>query len=298
MPENEWLAQQFEAHRTHLQGVAYRLLGSQSEADDAVQEAWLRLSRSNPSEVENLRGWLTTVVARISLDVLRSRKSHPEEPLDEDAPEPVRSHQDEYDPEHEALLADSLGMALLMVLNALSPEERIAFVLHDLFDISFAEIAPIVGRSPTTTRQLASRARRRVRNIGTAPDAEISRQREIVGAFLAASRAGDFNALLTLLDPDATFRAGPAIVAAWSVDVSAKAAGELHGASAIAEIFKGHAQGAQLALVNGVVGAVYAPGGKLRGIFRFTIRDRKIVEIDVRGDPVSLGKFEIAILDD
>ncbi len=220
MPENEWLAQQFEAHRAHLQRVAYRMLGSQSEADDAVQESWLRLSRSNTSDVENLRGWLTTVVARICLDVLRSRKSHREQPLDAEAAEPIQNHHDEHDPEHEVLLADSLGIALLMVLNALSPEERIAFVLHDLFDISFAEIAPIVGRSATATRQLASRARRRVRRVGTVPDAEISRQREIVGAFLAASRAGNFAALLALLDPDATFRADPEIVAAWSAVAS------------------------------------------------------------------------------
>ncbi len=297
MPENEWLAQQFEVHRTHLQRVAYRMLGSQSEADDAVQESWLRLSRSTTSDFENLRGWLTTVVARICLDMLRSRQSRREQPLDA-SPEPIQAHPDEYDPEHEALLADSVGLALLVVLDALSPEERIAFVLHDLFDIPFVEIAPIVGRSQTTTRQLASRARRRVRRVETAPDAEISRQREIVGAFLAASRAGNFEALLALLDPDATFRAGPAVVAAWSAAATADAAGEFHGAPAIAEIFKGHARGAQLALVNGAVGAVYAPGGQLRGVFRFTIRDGKIVEIDVRGDPASLGKLEIAILGD
>ena len=297
MPENEWLAQQFEAHRTYLRRVAYQMLGSQSEADDAVQESWLRLSRSNTSDVENLRGWLRTVVARICLDMLRSRKSHGEQPLDAEASEPIEGHQDEYNPEHEALLADLVGLALLVMLDALSPAERIAFVLHDLFDISFLEIAPIVGRSPTATRQLASRARRRVRKVGTVPDTEISRQREIVGAFLAASRAGDFDALLALLDPDATFRVGPEIVAAWSAATTAGAAGELHGAPAIAEIFKGHAQGAQLALVNGAVGAVYAPSGQLRGVFSFKIRDRKIVEIDVLGDPVSLRKFEIAILD-
>jgi RNA polymerase sigma factor (sigma-70 family) len=298
MPENEWLVQQFEAHRTHLQRVAYRMLGSQSEADDAVQESWLRLSRSNTSDVENLRGWLTTVVARICLDMLRSRKSHREQPLDAETPEPIQGHQDEYDPEHEALLADSVGLALLVVLDALSPEERIAFVLHDLFDIPFMEIAPIVGRSSTATRQLASRARRRVRKVETVPNAEISRQREIVGAFLAASRAGDFDALLALLDPDATFRAGPAVVAAWSVAATAGAAGEFHGAPAIAEIFKGHARGAQLALVNGAVGAVYAPSGQLRGVFSFKIRGMKIVEIDVLGDPVRLSKLEIAILND
>ncbi len=298
MPESEWLVQQFEAHRTHLHGVAYRMLGSQSEADDAVQESWLRLSRSNASDVENLRGWLTTVVARICLDMLRSRKSHREQSLDAEAPEPIQGHQDEYDPEHEALLADSVGLALLVVLDALSPEERIAFVLHDLFDIPFAEIASIVGRSPTATRQLASRARRRVRKVETVPAAEISRQREIVGAFLAASRAGDFDALLALLDPDVTFRADHVVVAAWSAAVTARIAGEYHGAPAIAEIFKGHARGAQLALVNGAVGAVFAPGGQLRGVFLFKIRDRKIVEIDVLADPVSLRQFDFAMLDD
>jgi RNA polymerase sigma factor (sigma-70 family) len=298
MPENEWLVQQFEAYRTHLQRVAYRFLGSQSEADDAVQESWLRLNRSNTSDVENLRGWLTTVVARICLDILRSRKSRREESLDAEASELIKSREDEYDPEHEALLTDSVGLALLVVLDSLNPEERIAFVLHDMFDIPFVEIAPIVDRSPTATRQLASRARRRVRRVGTDPDAVISHQREIVGAFLAASRAGNFDALLALLDPDATFRAGPAIVAAWSVAANVGAAGGVHGAQAIAEFFKGNAKGAQLALVNGAVGVIYAPGGKLRGVFSFKIRDSKIVEIDVLGDPVSMGKLEITILDD
>ncbi len=291
MPENEWIAQQFEAHRTHLQRVAYRMLGSQSEADDAVQESWLRLSRSNTSDVENLRGWLTTVIARICLDVLRSRKSHREQPLDAEAPESIQGHQDEYDPEHEAMLTDSLGLALLVVLDTLSPEERIAFVLHDLFDIPFVEIAPIVGRSPTATRQLASRARRRVRGVATTPDVKTSRQREIVEAFLAASRAGNFEALLALLDPDATFRVDRAAVAAGAPSGA-------DGAQAVAEIFKGHARGAQLALVNGTVGAVWAPGGQLRGVFRFTISGGKIIEIDVLADPLSLRKLEIAIFDD
>lgn len=291
MSENEWLAQQFEAHRTHLQRVAYRMLGSQSEADDAVQESWLRLSHSNTSDIENLRGWLTTVVARICLDVLRSRKTYPEQPLDAEAPEPIQDHQDAYDPEQEALLADSVGLALLVVLDTLKPEERIAFVLHDLFDIPFAEIAPIVGRSSTATRQLASRARRRVRGAATTPDAKTSRQREIVEAFLAASRAGNFEALLALLDPEATFRVD-------RVAVAAGAPSGASGAQAVAQIFKGHARGAQLALVNGTVGAVWAPGGQLRGVFRFTIRGGRIHEIDVLADPVSLRKLEIAILND
>lgn len=291
MLENEWLTQQFEAHRTHLQRVAYQMLGSQSEADDAVQESWLRLSRSDTNDIENLRGWLTTVVARICLDMLRSSKSRREEPFDELIPEPIENHHDENDPEREALLADSVGLALLVVLDTLSPNERIAFVLHDLFDVPFVEISPILGCSLTAARQLASRARRRVRGITTIPNAETNRQREIVGAFLAASRAGDFDALLALLDPDATFRADHAVTTAW-------APGESHDARVIAEIFKGHARGAQLALVNGSVGAVSAPGGQLRGVFRFTIKGGKIVEIDVLGDPVSLSKLEIAILDD
>ncbi len=274
------------------------MLGSESEADDAVQESWLRLSRSNTSNVENLRGWLTTVVARICLDMLRSRKSHREEPLDVEVSESMQSHQDENDPEHEALLADSLGLALLVVLDTLSPDQRIAFVLHDLFDVPFVEIAPILGCSLAAARQLASRARRRVRGASTVSEAKTFPQREIVEAFLSASRAGDFDALLALLDPDAAMRFGPEIVAAWAAAATTGATGEFHGARAIAEIFKGHARGAQLALVNGVVGAVFAPGGQLRGVFRFTTRGGKIVEIDVLGDPTSLSKLEIAILED
>lgn len=265
------------------------MLGSQSEADDAVQESWLRLSHSDTSKVENLRGWLTTVVARICLDMLRSRKSRREEPLDQFVPEPINSHQDGIDPEHEALLADSVGLALLVVLDTMSPDERIAFVLHDLFAVPFVEIAPIVGRSPTAVRQLASRARRRVRGTTTIPNAETTRQREIVDAFLAASRAGDFHALLALLDPDATFRPDR-VAAAWG------GSSEVRGASVVAEISKGYAQGAQLALVNGGVGAAYAPGGQVRGVFSFKIRDMKIVEINVIADPASLRNLEIAIL--
>ena len=207
MDEHEWLAEQFEANRTHLRAVAYRMLGSLSEADDAVQEAWLRLSRSDTSGVENLGGWLTTVVARVCLDMLRSRKSRREEPLGAHVPDPMVSREDGIDPEHEALLADSVGLALLVVLETLAPAERVAFVLHDMFDLPFDEIAPIVGRSPTAARQLASRARRRVQGAATVPDADLTRQREVVDAFLAASRGGDFDALLALLDPDVVLRA-------------------------------------------------------------------------------------------
>src|SRR5437660_5127492 len=204
MDEHEWLAEQFEANRAHLQAVAYRMLGSLSEADDAVQESWLRLNRSDISEVENLGGWLTTVVARICLDMLRSRNSRREEPLE--ASVPIRSRGGGIDPEQEALLADSVGLALLVVLNTLNPAERLAFVLHDIFAMPFEEIAPIVERSPTATRQLASRARRRVRGSATAQDADIAYQREVVDAFLAAAHAGNFEALLEILDPDVVLR--------------------------------------------------------------------------------------------
>src|SRR5947207_3458125 len=206
MDEHEWLTDQFEAYRTHLRAVAYRMVGSMSAADDAVQESWLRLSRSDTNGVENLGGWLTTVVARVCLDMLRTRESRHEEPLDEHVLDPIVSREDGIDPEHEALLADSVGLALLVVLNTLNPAERLAFVLHDLFAVPFDEIAPIVGRSPAAARQLASRARRRVRGAAPTPDADLARQREVVDAFLAASRAGDFEALVAVLDPDVVFR--------------------------------------------------------------------------------------------
>src|SRR6266536_1534889 len=206
MDEHEWLAEQFEAQRPHLRAVAYRMLGSLSEADDAVQESWLHLSRSGTSGVENLGGWLTTVVARVCLDMLRSRKSRQEDPLGPHVPDPIVGHADGSDPEHEAQLADSVGLALLVILETLAPAERVAFVLHDMFDLPFDEIAPIVARSPTAARQLASRARRRVRGAAT-PDADLTRQREVIDAFLAAARGGDFDALLAVLDPDVVLRA-------------------------------------------------------------------------------------------
>src|SRR4051812_10072490 len=205
MTEREWLAERFEINRTHLRAVAYRMLGSVSEADDAVQEAWLRLSRTDAGEVENLRAWLTTVVARVCLDMMRSRRSRREEPLGPHVPEPIVSREDGLDPEHEALLADSVGLALLVVLETLNPAERLAFVLHDMFAIPFEEIAPIVGRSPAAARQLASRARRRVAT-GPVPDADVIKQREVVDAFLAAARGGDFEALVAVLDPDVVLR--------------------------------------------------------------------------------------------
>src|SRR6266699_1157339 len=210
MDKHEGLAQRFEAERGRLRGVAYRMLGSLGEAEDAVQEAWLRLSRADSGGIDNLEGWLTTVVARVCLDMLRSRKSRGEQPLDDQAPVADRGHAP--DPEEELLLADSVGLALLVVLDTLEPAERLAFVLHDMFDLSFDEIAAIVGRSPTAARQLASRARRRIQGAPTSPNADLTRQREVVDAFLAASRAGDFDGLLTLLDPDAVLRTDPAAV--------------------------------------------------------------------------------------
>ncbi len=291
MDEHEWLAEQFEAYRSHLRAVAYRMLGSLSEADDAVQASWLRLSRADTSGVENLGGWLTTVVARVCLDMLRSRKSRREESLDAHGTEPSTSREDGIDPEHEAQLADSVGLALLVVLDTLDPAERLAFVLHDLFAMPFVEIAPIVGRSPTTTRQLASRARRRVRGAAAIPDAELTRQREVVDAFLAAARAGDFNALLTVLDPDVVFRADAAAMpsgVSW----------ETRGAQAVAKQFgrRGSARGAQPALVNGVVGVVVAPRGQLKLVLRLTVTDGKIVEIDAVADPTRLSQFDLAVL--
>ena len=292
MDEHEWLAEQFEANRTHLRAVAYRMLGSLSEADDAVQEAWLRLSRSDTSGVENLGGWLTTVVARVCLDMLRSRKSRREEPLDAHVPEPIVSREDGIDPEHEVLLADSVGLALLVVLETLAPAERLAFVLHDMFAVPFDEIAPIVGRSPTAARQLASRARRRVQGAATVPDADLARQREVVDAFLAASRGGDFDALLALLDPDVVLRADRAAVQAGA---SRRSAARRPWPR---ERFSGRARAAQLALVNGAVGVVVAPGGQPRVVFGFTITRGKIVEIDVIADPERLRQLDLAVLND
>ena len=289
MDENEFLAERFEAKRTHLRAVAFRMLGSLEEADDAVQEAWLRVSRSDTSGVKNLGGWLSTVVARVCLDMLRSRKSRREESLGEDAPEPVASRDDGTDPEHEALLADSVGLALLVVLETLTPAERVAFVLHDVFDLPFDEIAPVVGRTPAAARQLASRARRRVQGADKDRGADHTRQREIVDAFLAASRGGDLNALLAQLDPDVVLRADRA-----AVDMGSQ--GEVRGAAAVAGTFSGRARVAQLALVNGSVGAVWAKGGRPRVVFEFTMKRGKIVEIALVADPERLGQLDVTIL--
>jgi RNA polymerase sigma factor (sigma-70 family) len=290
MDQHDWLAERFEAERPHLRAVAYRMLGSPSEADDAVQESWLHLSRSDTSGVVNLGGWLTTVVARVCLDMLRSRASRREEPMEVSGPEPIASRVGGIDPEDEALLADAVGLALLVVLDTLNSAERVAFVLHDLFDVSFDEIAPILERSPAATRQLASRARRRVRGATTAKDHDVTFQRKVVSAFLAASRAGNFDALLALLDPDVVFRAGAAATAAGFP-------AEARGAQAVARQFSGRAQAAQPALVNGAAGAVWAPDGQPRAAFAFTIAGGKIAAIEVITDPERLSQLDLAILD-
>ena len=288
MDEHAWLAERFEANRAHLQAVAYRMLGSPSEADDAVQEAWLRLSRADTSGVQNFGGWLTTVVARVCLDMLRSRKARREEPLA--APDGVVGRAAGTDPEHEAVLADSVGLALLVVLETLAPAERVAFVLHDLFDLPFDEIAPIVGRTPTAARQLASRARRRVQGAARVPDADRARQRAVIDAFLAASRGGNFEALLALLDPDIVLRAD-------AVAVQMGAAAEVRGAAAVAQTFAGRARVAQPALVDGAVGLVWAPGGQPRVVFALTIAGGKIVAIDLLADPERLRELDLVLLD-
>jgi RNA polymerase sigma-70 factor (ECF subfamily) len=275
------------------------MLGSTSEADDAVQEAWLRLSRSDTSDVANLRGWLTTVVARVCLDMLRSRKSRREESLDARAPEPIVSRAHGIDPEHEAVLADSVGLALLVVLETLTPAERVAFVLHDMFDLPFDEIAPIVARSPTAARQLASRARRRVQGADTLPDADRNRRSEIVGAFLAASRSGNFDALLAVLDPNVVLQADDAAVrmaAARQALGAPKLAPDLRGARAVADSLSGRAGAAQLALVNGAHGLVWAPAGRPRAAFSFTIAHGKIVRIDLIADAADLRSLDLTLL--
>lgn len=290
MDEKQWLAERFEDNRSRLRTVAYRLLGSVSEADDAIQEAWFRLARSGASDIDNLGGWLTTVVARVCLDMLRSRGSRREEPVGAHLPEPIVRGEDGVDPEHEALLGDSIGLALLVVLETLTPPERVAFVLHDMFDVPFDEIAPVVGRSHAAARQLASRARRRVRGA-TVPDSDLTRRREVVDAFLAASRRGDFDGLLALLDPDVALRADRTTVKMGAVK-------EARGAADVAATFSGRAKGARPALVHGSVGAVWAPGGELRVFFRFTITGRKIVQIDLIGDPKRLRHLDVVVLND
>ena len=274
MTEHEYLAERFETHRAHLRAVAYRMLGSADEADDAVQEAWIRLSRANAGLVDNLAGWLTTVVARVCLDMLRSRKSRREEPLS-------LHHVAGNDPEHEVLLADSVGLAMLVVLETLAPAERVAFVLHDLFGLPFDEIAPIVGRTPSAARQLASRGRRRVRGADAATG-DLTLHREIVDAFLAASRGGDFEGLLAMLDPDVVVRADEEAV-------KLGAEREVRGAAAAARTFAGRARAAQPALVNGAPGLVWSHGSSPRVAFAFTIRGGTVTAIELIADPARLA---------
>ncbi|GLW06838.1 DNA-directed RNA polymerase sigma-70 factor [Microtetraspora sp. NBRC 13810] len=289
MNESEFLAERFEENRTHLRAVAYRMLGSLSEADDAVQEAWLRLSRTDTAAVENLSGWLTTVVGRVCLDMLRSRTSRREESLGTHIPDPIVSRHDGVDPEHQALLADSVGLALLVVLQTLGPAERLAFVLHDMFAMPFEEIAPIVDRTPAATRQLASRARRRVRGTAPVPEADLGRQREVVDAFLAAARDGDFDLLVSVLDPDVVLRADYGTVR------------EIRGARAVARRALNFSQFARFgrpALVNGAAGLVTAPQGRAMAVMGFTVKDGMIAEIDVLADPERLERLDLTMLDD
>ena len=293
MNEQDWLAQRFEEDRRRLRAVAYRMLGSVSEAEDAVQEAWLRLSGSEPGEIENLSGWLTTVVARVSLNMLRSRAVRREQPLSPHLPDPIVDPADGVDPEHEAMLADSVGLALLVVLETLTPPERLAFVLHDMFGVPFEEIAALLERSPQAARQLASRARRRVRAQPTTPDVDVSGQREVVNAFLAAARAGDFDALVATLDPDVVLRAdGGAALAAVSAEV--------HGALNVARraaMWSRVDLTMHPALVNGAAGAILTRNGVVFAIASVIVRNGKIAEMDFLADPERLARLDVTILD-
>jgi len=289
MRGTETLAERFEAHRSHLGSVAYRMLGSQTEAEDAVQEAFVRLMRGGAGGVDNFAGWLTTIVARICLDMLRERRSRSEVPVDAH----VEALPAADNPEREKLIADSIGVAMRVVLETLTPAERVAFVLHDLFNISFDEIAPVVGRSPAAARQLASRGRRRVQGAPTHREADRARQREIVAAFLAASQAGDFSALLAILDPDVVLRAD-----ASAVEASVRAnvpgmAPEVRGRDAVANIFRGRARAAQLAMVDGYSGLVFAPGGRPRVVVDFVLEKDRIVEISMIAEPEQVAALDL-----
>jgi RNA polymerase sigma factor (sigma-70 family) len=304
MDEKNWMSERFAGQRARLRAVAFRMLGSPTEADDAVQEAWLRLSRADTSEVANLGGWLTTVVARVCLDMLRSRSTRSEVPFEGDAADAVLAREERGpDPEQEALLADSMGPALTIVLETLAPAERLAFVLHDLFGVSFEEIGGILARSPTAARQLASRARRRVRGADADADADstagAASHREIVDAFLAASRNGRFDALVAVLDPDVVLRVDPAAVRAATARAAHGApqlAEEVRGAAAVAGVFSGRAQAAEAALIDGAAGAVWAPGGVPRVAFIFKTAGGKIVEMEIVSEPARFAELEVMIL--
>jgi RNA polymerase sigma factor (sigma-70 family) len=291
MDQNAWLGERFEEQRAHLKAVAYRMLGSLSEADDAVQEAWVRLARSEPRRIENLGGWLTTVVGRVCLDMLRARRSRAEQPLDARLPDPIVSPGDHVDPDQEALLADSVGLALIVVLDTLAPAERLAFVLHDMFAVPFDEIAPIVGRSPAAARQLASRARRRVQGAAV-PDTDLTGQREVVDAFFAAARDGDFDALVAVLDPDIVLRSDGGVLRPGASIV-------VRGAAAVASqalMFRRLHPYVRPALVNGTAGVVVTPHGRPLSVMAFTVRRRRIVEIDALADPERLRRLDLTIL--
>jgi RNA polymerase sigma-70 factor (ECF subfamily) len=290
--KQDWLAQQFEEHRPHLRAVAYRMLGSLSEADDAVQDAWLRLSRTDTSDVENLGGWLTTVVARVALNMLRSRNTRREQPIDVHVPDPVIDPADGTDPEHEALLADSVGLALLVVLETLPPAERLAFVLHDMFAVPFSEIGAILERSPDAARQLASRGRRRVRGSAPLPDPDLGAQWEAVEAFLAAARDGDFERLVGVLDPDVVLRADGGLTGLSH---------RVQGAETVASqalSFSRVDLTVRRALVNGAAGMVSLRDGRLFSVGAVTVRNGKIVEINILADPERLAALDLTVLDD
>jgi RNA polymerase sigma factor (sigma-70 family) len=293
MGDDQWLVERFEEHRAHLRAVAYRMLGSLSEADDALQEAWLRVSRADTSDVHNMGGWLTTVVGRVCLNMLRSRATRREDPLDAHVPDPIVSRDDRIGPAEEAMLADSVGLALFVVLEMLPPAERLAFVLHDMFGVPFDEIAPIVGRSTTAARQLASRGRRRVQGAAPAPDSDRARQREVVDAFFAAARHGDFEALVGLLDPEVVLRSDRGALPGGSV--------VLQGAEAVASqaiMFAGPRRLVRPALVNGGAGAVITIDSQPIAVMGFTVINGKIISIDSLGDPERLGQIDLGAIED
>jgi RNA polymerase sigma-70 factor (ECF subfamily) len=289
MSETDWLAERFEEHRGRLTTIAQRMLGSATEADDAVQEAWIRLSRADARSIEHLGGWLTTVLSRVCLNVLESRRARPETPAGADLPEPGPGAAGASDPEQEALLADSIGLALLVVLDRLAPNERVAFVLHDVFGVPFEQIAPIVDRTPAATRKLASRARQRVQQTDAPAQRDRVRQAELVEAFLAAARSGEFDALLAVLDPDVVLRADET-----AIELGAPREGR--GAVAVAE-FSRRARGATAALVDGVPAVVWMPGGKPRVVFGFAIEGERIVRIDLVADPATLRQLDVVVAD-
>lgn len=291
MDEKKILAGQFEANRAHLRAVAFRMLGSRTEAEDAVQEAWLRLNRTDVGDVENLGGWLRTVVARICLDMLRSRKLRREDPIGDGEPDlPSEAGTVSYDPEYQIAMADSVGLAMLVVLETLGPAERVAFVLHDMFDLPFDDIAPIVGRTPDATRKLASRARQRVQGTPISPEADRARQHRVIAAFLAASRDGNFGALLSILDPDVVFRADEAAMRLGSE-------AELRGPEAVASHFKGRAHGARPATLDGALGVLVEAGGQMLLVLHVTLKGDRIVGIEAVADRESLAGLEVTVLD-